>query len=85
MRNSEQNNMLDSVDLEKFISALWHWAWLIILATILAGVTAFIVSNKITPVYQANSTILVNEASSNQTIDNSSLQLSSNYLRLTHK
>lgn len=77
MRNLEQNNILDSVDLEKFLSALWHWAWLVILATLLAGITAFIISNKITPVYQANSTILVNEASSNQTIDNSSLQLSS--------
>jgi len=72
-----KDNTLESIDLEKFLSALWHWAWLVILAGVLAGVIAFFVSGIVTPIYEANTTVLVNEAPSNKTIDYSSLQLSS--------
>ena len=72
-----KDNTLDSIDLGKFLSALWHWAWLVILAGVVAGVIAFLVSGIITPIYEANTTVLVNEAPSNKAIDYSSLQLSS--------
>jgi len=72
-----KDNTLESIDLEKFLSALWHWAWLVILAGVLAGVIAFFVSGIVTPIYEANTTVLVNEAPSNKAIDYSSLQLSS--------
>ncbi len=77
MGNREQDHRMESVDLAKYLSTLWHWTWLVILFIIVAGGTAYLASSNITPEYQAKTTILVNEASSNKTIDNSSLQLSS--------
>ena len=46
---------------------IWHWAWLILLAALLAGVTAFVVSKSMTPVYQAESKVLVMAASGKST------------------
>ena len=69
--NSETTNLI------KYIVLLWHWAWLIVLAVIIAGVAAYFVSKFIHPVYQAKTTVLVDMAPSNKSIDYSSLQLSS--------
>lgn len=66
-----------SIDLGRYFSYLLHWAWLIGLAAVLAGLTAYYVSGLIPPVYQAKTTVLVNEAPSNQAIDYSSIVLSS--------
>ncbi len=71
----EQNS--ESIDLVKYLLLLWHWAWLIILAVIIAGAAAYFISNMIAPVYQAKTTVLVDMAPSNKSIDYSSLQLSS--------
>lgn len=53
-----------SDDLIRYIGLLWHWAWLVILAVLIAGGIAFFVSRQITPVYQATATMLVNQAPS---------------------
>jgi non-specific protein-tyrosine kinase len=53
-----------SEDLRFYVALLWSWAWLLILAALLAGVTAFFVSRSITPVYEAVTTVLINEAPS---------------------
>ena len=53
-----------SDDLIRYIGLLWHWAWLVILAIVIAGGAAFFVSRQITPVYQATATMLVNQAPS---------------------
>ncbi len=53
-----------SQDLKRYASLLWHRAWLVILAVLLAGVTAYLVSQQMTPIYQTTATMLVEEASS---------------------
>jgi capsular exopolysaccharide synthesis family protein len=67
----------DTINIVKYLVLLWHWAWLIILAFIIAGGAAYLISKLIPPVYQAKTTVLVDMAPSNKLIDYSSLQLSS--------
>lgn len=56
-------------DLRQYMTLLWRWAWLIILAAVLAGGAAYITSQFQSPVYQATTTLLINEASTAQTSD----------------
>ena len=65
-----------SDDIRRYSILIWHWAWLIILATILAAGTAYFVSQRMTPIYQASSTLLVNEAPGTQGTDYSSVMTS---------
>jgi len=58
-----------SDDLRRYIGLLWHWAWLLALVTVLAAGAAYLVSQRLTPVYEASTTLLINEAQSNQTTD----------------
>lgn len=71
----EQNSQ--SFDLVKYVVLLWHWAWLIVLATAIAAIGAFFISKLIPPVYQAKTTILVDMAPSNKSLDYNTLLLSS--------
>lgn len=77
----EQNT--ESVDLVKYLLLLWHWSWLIVLAVVIAAGGAYFVSNMIPPVYQAKTTVLVDMAPSNKSVDYNSLQVSS-YLTQTY-
>jgi non-specific protein-tyrosine kinase len=63
----EQNS--ESIDLVKYLVLLWHWAWVIVLVVVIAAVAAYFVSNLIPPVYQAQTTVLVDMASSNSSAD----------------
>ena len=54
-------------DLRQYIALLLQWAWLIVLATLLAGAAAFITSKLQDPVYQASTKLLINEAPSTTT------------------
>ena len=72
-----------SEDLRRYVALLWHWAWLLVLATILAGAAAYIVSKQMTPIFQASTTILVNGAPATQSTDYSSI-LSSERLTQTY-
>ncbi len=56
-------------DLRQYLSLLWRWSWLIILAALLAGGAAYITSQFQDPVYQATTTLLINEATTAQTSD----------------
>ena len=56
-------------DLRQYIALLWQWAWLIVLATLLAGGAAYITSQFQDPVYQATTTLLINEAPSTKVSD----------------
>jgi capsular exopolysaccharide synthesis family protein len=67
----------ESINLVKYLVLLWHWAWLIILSTLIAGGGAYFVSKMIPPVYQARTTVLINMAQSDKTIDYSTLMLNS--------
>jgi capsular exopolysaccharide synthesis family protein len=64
------------VDIRQYLALLWHWAWLIALAGILAGGSAYFFSKRITPVYEATTKVMVNEAPSTKTIDMNSIQTS---------
>lgn len=63
------DNTSFSEDLRRYIGILWHWAWLLALVTVLAAGAAYLVSKRLTPIYEASTTLLINEAQSNQTTD----------------
>jgi len=49
-------------DLKVYARLLWHWAWLIVLLTMVAGVGAYLFSIFTIPIYQASTTLLIDEA-----------------------
>lgn len=69
------------MELRQYVAILWRWAWLIVLGTLLAGVTAFLVSRNTTPMYQASTTLLVSEAREGTIIDYTSLMTSERLAR----
>ena len=69
-------------ELKKYGIVLWHWAWLIVLGTLLGGSIAYISSRLTMPVYAASTTLLVNEApSSGKTADYTSILTSERLAR----
>ncbi|MBE0410941.1 MAG: polysaccharide biosynthesis tyrosine autokinase [Anaerolineales bacterium] len=70
-----------SEDLQRYISLLWRWAWLLGLATVLAALTAFVVASRTTPTYQASALVQIIEAPSTKTVDMSVLQTSERLAR----
>lgn len=77
MANEETPHSPNGLDLRQYLSLLWHWSWLIILAVAISGLTAYLVSKKITPVYQAKTTVLINANTSNPYTDYSTMLLNS--------
>jgi non-specific protein-tyrosine kinase len=61
------------------MALLWHWAWLLILTTILAGGAAYLNAKRTTPVYQASTLVMVIEAPSTQNSDYTNI-LTNQYL-----
>lgn len=56
-------SLFPEVDLKVYVRIIWHWAWLIILCVVLAAVSAYITSSLSIPIYQASSTLLIDQAS----------------------
>lgn len=52
------------MELREYVGLLRKWLWLIILCTLVAGIAAYVVSKNTTPIYQASTTLRVNQASS---------------------
>lgn len=77
--SSESNDvtvsLLPEVDLKVYARIIWHWAWLIVLCVVLAAVSAYITSSLSVPIYQASSTLLIDQASK-PTVDLTSVNLS---------
>ncbi len=69
----EEDNGFESIDIRQYLALFWQWAWLIALATLLAGLTAFLISQRMTPVYSASTTLYINEASSTKATDYNSI------------
>lgn len=67
------NGWEDTINIREYIALFWQWAWVIALVTVLAAAGAYFFSQRITPVYQASTTVLVNEAPSSTSSDYSSL------------
>jgi len=80
--NPNEPNM--AVVFRQYWGLIWHWAWLILLAALLAGVTAFVVSKRMTPVYQAESKVLVMGASDKSAIAEYQSVLTSERLTRTY-
>jgi capsular exopolysaccharide synthesis family protein len=76
MDNTNNELLEDGIDLRQYLSLFWHWAWLMTLAAVVAGVAAYVVSKRMTPYYQSSTTVLVNEAPATKTTDYSSVMLS---------
>lgn len=49
-------------EIKIYAALIWRWLWLILLCMVLGGVGAFVTSRLSTPIYQAGSTLLINEA-----------------------
>lgn len=76
------HGQFEEVELRRYLALLWRWAWLIALCALLAAGGAYAVSSRTEPVYRANATLLVNEATTrNVTPDLSTLTLSERLAR----
>lgn len=53
------------MELEHYIRLLLRWWWLVVAATLLAGAAAYAASISSTPIYQASTTLLINQAPAN--------------------
>jgi capsular exopolysaccharide synthesis family protein len=77
------------MEIKQYATIIWRWAWLILLATFLAACAAYIASGMQTPVYQATTSILIDQAPDARTADITSLmlseQLTSTYAQLMTK
>lgn len=62
-----------SSEIKTYLSLLWRWAWLLALMSVVFSIVAFLVSRNITPVYQATTTVLINEAPATRTTDYTSI------------
>ena len=49
-------------DLKVYARLIWHWSWLLVLATVVAAVGAYLFSIFSVPIYQASTTILIDQA-----------------------
>ena len=59
MHNDSEETFDFAIDFRKMLNSLQRWAWLLILATALSAVFAYVYSRLQTPVYEATTNILV--------------------------
>ena len=76
LNNSSDEQYEEGIDLRQYLSLFWHWAWLILLAALIAGAASYFFSQGITKTYQSSTTVLVNEAPATKATDYSSVMLS---------
>lgn len=48
--------------LQRYLLLLWRWLWLALLLASLAGGAAYLISRQMTPIYEASTTLLINQA-----------------------
>jgi capsular exopolysaccharide synthesis family protein len=80
----EKSDQIEIIDIRHYFAVVWHWAWLVGLITLVAGLLTFIISKQITPVYAATTTVLVNEAPSNSKTSDYNSILTSERLTQTY-
>jgi polysaccharide biosynthesis transport protein len=74
MEQFAQDELSEStVDIKEYFYLFWSWAWLILLAGLVAGVTAYIISAGMVPEYEASTRLLVSAPSSISGVDPTSL------------
>jgi succinoglycan biosynthesis transport protein ExoP len=87
MEHFEQGELADSTfDIREYFYLLWSWAWLIVLVGVLAGATAYFVSRRTTPIYEASTWLLVSAPSTISGVDPTALvgsqSMSSTYAKM---
>lgn len=50
------------MELRQYATLLRKWLWLILVSTLIAGAASYVVSKNSTPIYQASTTLMVNQA-----------------------
>ena len=70
-----------SNELRRYLALLGRWGWLLALGFFLAGLAAYFISRRVTPVYQSVTVLLVNEAPATKATDYSSLLTSERLAR----
>lgn len=78
------------MELRRYIAVFRHWLWLIVLGTLIAGASAYVVNKLTTPVYRATTTLVINQASSYAPVTDytsllTSQQLAKTYVELIKK
>ena len=71
----------DNVELKEFAAILWRRKWLIVFVTLFAATSAFVISRQITPVYEASTTLIIDQAPSSQASENSAISASERLAR----
>ncbi len=66
-----------SIDIKEYIYLFWSWAWLIILAGIVAGAAAYFISSRQIPVYQTSTRLLVSNPPAISNVDNYNAMITS--------
>jgi capsular exopolysaccharide synthesis family protein len=69
------------MELRPYLSILWKWAWLLILAPVLSGTVSMMVSQHVEPVYRATTTLMVSPSGGSSSLDYSSLLTSERVAR----
>jgi len=61
------------IDLQKYWQTFLRWWWLIVACTVLAAGSAYVISSRMTPVYSATATLLVQQAPATSVADYTAL------------
>jgi succinoglycan biosynthesis transport protein ExoP len=88
--DSSHNEPFEDVpNFRQYFNLFWHWAWLILLTGLIAGMAAFFFSRRMTPYYDSTTTVMVNVSPATQTTDYASMlvsqQLTSTYSEMMVK
>ena len=70
---AETDTSEPTIDFKQYFYLFKAWAWLIVLAGLLAGISAYIVSVRTTPVYEASTRLLVSAPSTISGVDPTAL------------
>jgi capsular polysaccharide biosynthesis protein len=79
INNRNGNSEEIEIDLGEVLFMLWHFAWMIVLSALVAGVVGFLISRfGITPLYESSTTVwIVNKNEDNSNLAYADLQLGS--------
>ena len=76
-----ENLVTQNVELKEIFATLWRAKWMIVLVTLLAATGAYVISRQTTPVYEASTTLLIDQAPASQTSDSASIAASQRLAR----
>jgi len=68
--------MSENMELKEVAATLWRGKWLIVFLTLFAASSAYVTSRQMTPVYEASTTLLIDQAPASQTSDSSAIAAS---------